>query len=199
MFDVDEYLEYENNTYHIDEEFDDNYRWVIKYYGLKNYLALNEDGNWEKLTTEKKLDYCNSLLQPIESDDMPLQRQVFVLTNLVNLNLEVLDYYEIMECAFYDSTKAGTTTMKINYLIPQKHYVNYLKKLYYVSEVNTLSIPENYTTEFLQELFMIWYKHKSGVSSYTIAKNIIPYDPSICQYEEKQIKRKITAIEKLIR
>lgn len=199
MFNVDEFLEYENSTYHIDEEFDDNHRWAIEHYDLKNYLAHDEDGNWEKLTTEDKIDYCSSLLQPIELDDMPLQRQVFVLTNLVNLNLEVLDYYEILKCAFYNSTKVDTITMKINYLIPQKHYVTYLKKLYHASEVKTLSIPENYATEYLQELFMIWYKHKSGVSNYAMARDITPCDPSMSQYEEKQIIRKITAIKKLIR
>jgi len=174
-----------------------NCRNIISNYQIEDYYHKNQD--WKMLTTEDKIDYCSSLLQPIELDDMPLQRQVFVLTNLVNLNLEVLDYYEILECAFYDSTKVDTVTMKINYLIPQKHYVTYLKKLYNASAVKTLSIPEDNTTEYLQELFMIWCKHKNDVSNYAIARDITPCNPSITQYEEKQIIRKITAIKKLIR
>ncbi|MDQ7060845.1 MAG: hypothetical protein Q9M43_06775 [Sulfurimonas sp.] len=67
---------------------------VIALYSLEDYY--NKNDRWNDLTDDNKFSYCSSLLEIIKSDEFPLQRQVFVLTNLVNLDLNDLNYYEIL-------------------------------------------------------------------------------------------------------
>ncbi|MDQ7060843.1 MAG: hypothetical protein Q9M43_06765 [Sulfurimonas sp.] len=74
-----------------------------------------------------------------------------------------------------------------------------MKKLYKASSVKSLNIPTEYSTEYLQELFLIWYQYKHGKTSYAIAKDIILFNPKITQYDKTQINNKIIAIQELIR
>ena len=69
--------------------------------------------------------------------------------------------------------------------------------LYTQVQIKSLQIPLENSTEFLQELLTIWYMFKSDMSPYKISKELIPYDS--LTYEPKQIKRKLTAIQLLIK
>lgn len=172
---------------------------VIDNYNLVDYFVKHDE--WSKLSQTDVLNYCKQLLEPLPIDDFPLLRQVSVFTKLVNIDISFTvnnwKYREILEAAFYDDKYEAV--IKVNCFIPQKHYKSYIQNIYNKSNIKSLNIPEEKATEYLQELLEIWFMHKSGVSNYTIAKDIMPYDSSKYQYEEKQIKRKIFAIKKLIK
>ena len=179
------------------EEFlyERNCRDVIARYGLKDYSYIHDE--WIKLDNQIKVDYCNLLLKPIETDDFPLQRQVYVLTNLVNINLVDINYSKVLECAFYDNKAIDEIIIKINPFIPQKHYIEHLRKIYKISKISTLNIPEKNTTQYLQELFTIWYQHKNGSNLYSITKNLTPYNKAF--YYKNEIKRKIISLKTLFK
>lgn len=170
---------------------------VINLYGIENYWE--KETAWKGLTTKEKLDYCKQLLFPITTDDFALQRQISVFQNLINLNLEELNYYHILECAFYNENKTTEEkTIKINPLIPKKHYITYIKDIYSSSAISSLQIPTKNSTQFLQELFQIWFMNKvDSLTPYEISSTIYSYHGKV--YEPKQIKRKLSAIAKLIK
>ena len=177
--------------------FEEKCKEVITLYNIENYWEKNQD--WDGLDTKDKLEYCKSILQSIPSDNFPLNRQVTTFINLINIDLKKLNYYLVLECAFESGQPNDITNIKINQLLPRIHYTNYIHKLYATSNIKSLQIPLQNSTEFLQELFEIWCKHiVFDLNPYEISIDIdILYDGAI--YEPKQIKRKLTAVRELIR
>ncbi|WP_415398501.1 hypothetical protein [Sulfurimonas sp. CS5] len=173
--------------------FEKQSREVILRYQLIDYY--DKDASWERLKDDEKLGYCFSILEPIKTDKFPLLRQVHIFTNLVNLDMKKLNYYRILECAFYNEVSLNTISVEINPIIPIMHYDKYLKNLYTTSTVKTFSIPLDSSTEYLQGLFEIWFEHKvhnlKAPTIYKIRKILTPYDA-------RQIHRYIKKIPLLL-
>lgn len=187
-----------------DDEIEDRYydiaagrEWnkITSIYNIQNYYGkINE---WDSLGESSKLSYCKELLKPVEPDSFKLQRQVFVLSNLINLDILKCPLYLIMEAANFNEIDTEHITLKINCLIPKQHYIAHIHMLYTQMQIKSLQIPLENSTEFLQELFTIWYMFKNDMSPYKISKELIPYDS--LAYEPKQIERKLKAIRLLIK
>jgi len=192
---MDEFLEYESSTHHIDEEFDDNHRWAMEHYDLKNYLAHDEDGNWEKLSDDEKLDYCYSLFYAVSKSDFPVLRQTEIFQRLINIDFNHFFYCNVIECIFIGYSRTGivhTTQIYYNPLIPQKFYNEYMKQLREKSGVKHLKIPSEGTEEYFKKLLHLWYLHKhKKLTAYAIAKEYYDLD------KQKEIARSLKAIKKL--
>ena len=164
-------------------------------------------------TFEDDLKLCKNLLSPIQSDIMPINRQVYVFANLVNFKFTPLEnqhfnsykgeklyhsqFMSILECAIY---KPKDLVLAINPMIPKKHYEEKLKDIYAQSNINSLQIPIDNATEYLQELFDIWIEHTVyEKNSYQIYKKFTTYASKGTSYDKTQITRKLNSIKNLIK
>ncbi len=155
----------------------------------------DKDADWKILSDDEKLEFCFSILEPIKADKFPLLRQVHIFTNLVNLDMKELNYYRILNCAFYDEVSPNTISVEINPIIPKKHYEDYLKNLYANTSIKTFSIPLKNSTEYLQGLFEIWFEHKvHNLKAPTIHKSMKTWT----SYDARQIQRYIKNIQLLV-
>ncbi len=173
---------------------EESWKNLTSQYNIENYY--DRLGEWEALGSDDKLKYCQSLLKSVEADSFPLQRQVFIFTNLVNLNILVHPIYQIMEAAFYNDSVIDSLDLKINFFIPKKHYKLYIDKIYADTNIQYLQIPIEDSTAYLQELLEIWYMYQGDLNPYEISNRLEPYDK--VNYEKKQIERKLTAIRTLL-
>jgi hypothetical protein len=169
---------------------------VTTLYNVENYYGRMQE--WEQLSKDDKLTYCKSFLEPIDSDDFPLQRQVFIFTNIIKMDFLKMEAYKIIDVALsYSKSPDDKEAFKINYLIPKKYYKEYIDRLYQETDIKSLHIPIENSTEYLQELLDIWYLHKQDFSPYEISRDLLPYESGV-SYEPKQIERKLTAIRALL-
>ena len=178
-----------------EEKLKEQWETISTMYSVENYF--DNIKSWGLLEESDKVEYCKQFLKPIDTDNFPLQRQVFVLTNLVNLNILTSPFYQIMEAVLYDDIVIDELSLHINYLIPKKHYKEYIDRLYQETDTKSLHIPIENSTEYLQELLEIWCLHKQDFNPYEISKALIPYEIGV-SYEKKQIERKLTAIRTLL-
>jgi hypothetical protein len=179
-----------------EEETQKQWEAITTLYNVKNYY----DGvrEWEQLSQDDKLAYYKSFLEPIDSDDFPLQRQVFIFTNIIKMDFVKMEAYKIIDVVLsYSESSDDAEAFKINYLIPKKHYKEYIDRLYQETDTKSLHIPIENSTEYLQELLEIWYLHKQDFSPYKISRDLLPYESGV-SYEPKQIERKLTVIRTLL-
>ncbi|MGM0519633.1 MAG: hypothetical protein ACQERD_08310 [Campylobacterota bacterium] len=208
---IEEYVNDEN----VEEfEFDKKCKLVVASYQIPD--RIDNSNALYNSTLDDELEMCKQLLKPISSDLMPLQRQVGVFTNLINLKwldlndmyedeykgykLYKYNYYRILECAFEDNIIVETKNLFINTFIPKKHYENKLKEIYNQSPIDKLQIPLENSTEYLQELFDIWIQHTVySKTAYQIAEEFVAYATNGSSYDKTQITRKLASIKKLLK
>ena len=108
-------------------------------YSVENYF--DNIKSWGSLEESDKVEHCKQFLKPINTDSFPLQRQVLILTNLVNLDISKSPLYQIMDATLYDDTAVDELILHINCIIPKKHYKDYIDKLYRETNSKSLQIP----------------------------------------------------------
>lgn len=188
-------LEIENEIYSIDELFDELLISTIYDYNLKNYMAIKNYDKWAPLSEEEKLEYCYIFFDVVEKNEFPILKQVDIFTRLICLDFEKFSYVNVIECMFGNYDQMGTIHMeKIPYnpLIPQKHYLKYIKELKAKSNVGHLQIPTDDANEYFKEMLKLWfyYKHKN-YTAYKIANEFYTLD------DQKQISRNLHSIKKI--
>lgn len=178
-----------------DYNFDDELRHTIVRYDIKNYMFTKYRGEWEKLSEEKKLEYCYTFFDIVMIDDFFIARQVEIFQKLIHLDFENFCYINVIECLFPQYNCMGlvfTSSIVYNPLIPKKHYMEYITKKHKESNISHMNIPLENSGEYFKELLLLWYLYNYKKKSiYEIANEY--YDLNY----QKQIRQKINSIEKL--